>query len=178
MREELKAERSAAGEGVECPVCGQKDIKSLRHHVNYRAAAGDVAHSEYKASQQKGWSAAAGVAEQGPYFAEGSGAALVGILLSFILQRRPELVIPVGWKEAAADAHQIVLEKHVGPRLKEKSDLAYLGMVWAQLITVNMAAPAVLEVEVERHGGPPSSTPVEVPLSDPLPAPPPATAPA
>lgn len=169
VRREMKSERADAGGFEECPVCGQKDIRSLRHHVNYRAAAGDEAHIQLKEQRKRLLSPAP---PAGPYFADGSGAALVGIILSFILQKRPALVIPEGWVESAGEAHQTVLEKHIGPLLKEKSDLAYLGMVWAQLLTVNMAASAVLEVEAERKSAP---LPVDIPLeSSPLGAPGPA----
>ena len=87
VRAELAAEGSGSSGSSDCPVCGQQGIKSLRHHVNYRAAAGDVAHAEYKSSQAR--RPVSPAVNEGPYFADGSGAALVGILLSFILQKRP-----------------------------------------------------------------------------------------
>ncbi len=145
IRERLQGEKEEAAatepdkiEGELCPIlsCGRV-VKSLRHHINYMAGKGERAHLEYK--ETRGTEAAAAETE---HFSPGAGDALVYVLLSAIVQKRPDLIVPEGWTQRAGEVHQKVLERYVGPWLGEKSDLVYLGLVWGELLTVNLAAAA------------------------------------
>lgn len=138
VRERLSSEKEEASvadpEGETCPVpsCGRV-VKYLSHHINYMAGKGERAHIEFKESQVR----APEVAEK-PHFSPGAGDALVAMLLAAALAKRPNLILPDGWKERAGEAHQMVLEEHVGPWIGKRSSLAYLAFVWGELLTVNL----------------------------------------
>jgi len=166
VRERLNAEKEEAEAGEpeveECPVpsCG-REVKSVAHHIRYMAGKGERAHLEWKETQ----GAAAYPSAQA--FSPGVGDALVGMLLSAVHQKRPDLVIPEGWKERAAEAHQKVLERYLGPWLGQRSDLVYLFFVWGELLTVNLAEYSFSGEDQSVHPVGPETEIPEMPVIEP-----------
>lgn len=153
------AEAAASGKQTcKVPGCGA-EVRDLERHMAYACGVKkDQAHLLYSLKQTKAASPspeATADSEDPPLeeaFGEWEGRFLVGIIVEVVKARYGDKVVipespedPRGkpgeaWMEKAGEVHQSVLNRYVGPRLRQHRELAFLAGVWFQFYMVNQAA--------------------------------------